>query len=262
MGKNQRHKKHLKAEKAKVKLRVKSEKTKFLPRGANVTNTAFKIKPIVVQEQLKAKTDSEPLSKRKLNVKELLQRLKHYNVNVKRDSCIELRQIIAAYPEEILLKWSSQLLHDVCPLVLDKDSSVRRESVKLLNVILENMNAESLRPYFNILSSYVRCAMTDIDVSVQEDSLLFIDVLLKRALGCIAEDFEKILSNFIALLSKFRSNSSQRTITIHLSAKQDSINWRIKVLTRLNNILDAKFSLAKDDHDEGIERVYEYQLLG
>lgn len=67
MGKNHRHKKDIKAEKAKTKL--KQTKTKFLPKGLNVTNTAFKVKPIVIPEQLKKKDDEEILSKRKLNVK-------------------------------------------------------------------------------------------------------------------------------------------------------------------------------------------------
>lgn len=67
MGKNHRHKKDLKAEKAKTKL--KQSKTKFLPKGLNVTKTAFKIKPIVLPEQLKDKSSDDILSKRKLNVK-------------------------------------------------------------------------------------------------------------------------------------------------------------------------------------------------
>lgn len=140
MGKNHKHKKLLKSEKAKVKLRLKGQKTKFLPKGANVTDTTFKIKPIIVPEQLKIKTDNEPLSKRKLNVKDLLLRLKHHSVSARKDACAELRQIIAAYPEEIIQKYIWQLLHDVCPLVLDRESIVRKEAIKLLDCILENVS--------------------------------------------------------------------------------------------------------------------------
>lgn len=139
MGKNHKHKKQVKSEKAKVKLRVKGEKTKFLPKGGNVTNTTFKIKPIVVQEQLKQKDKTEPLSKRKLNVIELLSRLKHYNVNIRKDGCIELRQVIAAYPEKVLQKNLSQLLHNVSPLTSDRESPVRKEAIKLLDTILKHV---------------------------------------------------------------------------------------------------------------------------
>lgn len=48
MGKNNRHKKQLKSERAKVKL-----KGKTLPKGTNVTNTTFKVRKIIIGEQLK-----------------------------------------------------------------------------------------------------------------------------------------------------------------------------------------------------------------
>lgn len=65
MGKGHRHTKKLKSEKAKVKLKG----SKLLPKGTNITDTSFKIKQIVVREQLKAANEAEPLSKRKLNIK-------------------------------------------------------------------------------------------------------------------------------------------------------------------------------------------------
>lgn len=67
MGKGNRHMKNVKAEKAKVKLKAK--KAKPLPKGLNVTNPTFKVKKIVIREQLKRRDETEILSKRKLNVK-------------------------------------------------------------------------------------------------------------------------------------------------------------------------------------------------
>lgn len=250
MGKNHKHKKQLKSEKAKVKLKVKGEKTKFLPKGANVTNTAFKVKSIIVQEQLKARNEQEPLSKRKLNVPELLIRLKHHNVSAKKESCIELRQIIFVYYEEILQKHFAQLLHDVCPLILDRDSGTRKESVKLIDTMLENTNIEKISPFFNVLSSYIRCAMTDIDVSVQEDSLLLLDVLLKRAPNLVAQNSDKILTNFFPLLSKFGNSKNERILTTHMSQKMTSVKWRIKVFLRLHRLLEAVVLPKVDQESE------------
>lgn len=67
MGKNNRHKKNIKSEKSKVKL--KQAKAKLLPKGQNITDTTFKVKKIVIREQLKEHDQSEILSRRKLNVK-------------------------------------------------------------------------------------------------------------------------------------------------------------------------------------------------
>lgn len=76
MGK---HKKKLRENKTKIKL--KQSKTKFLPKGLNVTKTEFKIKPIVLSEQLKEKDASVPLSKRKLDVKVIIANSFYKNID-------------------------------------------------------------------------------------------------------------------------------------------------------------------------------------
>lgn len=58
------HKKKLRAEKAKVKL-----KGSILPKGLNVTKTDFKVKKIVIREQLREVQESDLLSSKNLNVK-------------------------------------------------------------------------------------------------------------------------------------------------------------------------------------------------
>lgn len=64
MGKNHKHKKVLKSEKAKVKL-----KGKKLAKETNVTDTNFKIKKIVLNKQLKINDEDDLLTKKKLNLK-------------------------------------------------------------------------------------------------------------------------------------------------------------------------------------------------
>lgn len=66
MGKNHRHQKQLKSEKAKVKLKTKG--SQLLPKGLNITDASFKVKKIVIREQLKHQDETQILSKRKLNV--------------------------------------------------------------------------------------------------------------------------------------------------------------------------------------------------
>lgn len=134
MGKNHRHKKHLKSEKAKIKL--KTAKTKFLPKGQNVTDLSFKIKPIVLPEQLKSKGD-EVVSSRKLNLKEILNRLTHYNATVKHDNCQQLRELIHTENKEFLQQNLGRILKSVGPLLLDIEQKVRREAIKVVGHILQ-----------------------------------------------------------------------------------------------------------------------------
>lgn len=67
MGKNHRHQKQLKSEKAKVKLKTGTKQP--LPKGLNITDASFKVKKIVIREQLKQQDVTQILSHRKLNVK-------------------------------------------------------------------------------------------------------------------------------------------------------------------------------------------------
>lgn len=66
MAKGHRHLKRLKSEKAKVKLKKSKNQ---LPKGLNVTDTSFKVKKILIREQLKHQDETEVLSTRKLNIK-------------------------------------------------------------------------------------------------------------------------------------------------------------------------------------------------
>jgi len=67
MSKNRKHSKRLKSEKAKVKLKAKTSVDR-LSKSLNVTNTSFKVKKILIREQLKQRDESEVLSTRKLSI--------------------------------------------------------------------------------------------------------------------------------------------------------------------------------------------------
>ncbi|KAF7284700.1 hypothetical protein GWI33_021713 [Rhynchophorus ferrugineus] len=241
MGKNHRHKKDLKAEKAKTKL--KQTKTKFLPKGLNITNTTFKVKSIVIPEQLKKKDDEEILSKRKLNVKDLLTRIKHYSENVRHLACEELADIIQVYTEEVVQQHLSSICLAISSLMQDKENKVRKDAVKCIQTMLRFIPHSKLVPFFDYFSTNLRCAMTNIDKNIQEDSLLFLDCFIHMDCGLIVKTSDKLLPDFLSLISKLRSDSQVgRTLTLNLGSKMTSIAWRIKVLSRLYAILNMIIS--------------------
>ncbi|KRT79412.1 hypothetical protein AMK59_8472 [Oryctes borbonicus] len=237
MGKNHRHKKFLKSEKAKIKL--KNSKTKFLPKGQNITDVSFKIKPIILAEQLRAK-EKEILSSRKLNLKEILNRLTHHNVNIKHDNCQQLKELILRENEEFLKQNLATILKRVCPLVLDIEIKVRNEAIKVIRAILQSSYRINIISFFDILSSFLRCAMTHIELNIQEDSLNFLDALLEYLPELIAKDSHKILSNFFTLISKLKNDSKHaRTLSENLKSRYTGVKWRIKVLLRLKKIFET-----------------------
>lgn len=80
--------------------------------------------------------------------------------------------------------------------------------------------------------------MTHIDNRIQEDSLLFLDVLLMCCSKNIAKDFHRIMPNFLDMISKLRVDSKPgRTLTVDLKSQITSVKWRVKVLYRLQDFL-------------------------
>ncbi|XP_056644801.1 testis-expressed protein 10 homolog [Diorhabda sublineata] len=247
MGKNHRHKKNLKADKAKVKL--KQSKTNFLPKGLNETKATFKIKPIVLAEQLKEKNSQIPLSRRKLDVKDLCNRLNHYNENVRSSACEELVEMLKQYSEEI--GNLGEIILNVSNLMQDRERKVRSNAAKVISTILETTPREKLEPFFNYFSTNMRCAMTNINHNIQEDSLKFLDCFLINDCGLISKTSDKLLPDFFTLISRLRvENNLSRTVTVNLGSKMTSVSWRIKVLSRLQAILELILNKNKDINEE------------
>ncbi|XP_047025457.1 testis-expressed protein 10 homolog [Helicoverpa zea] len=229
-----RRQKFLKSEKSKTKLKAKN---KELPRGTNVTKTNFKVKKIVIREQLKKHGETEALSTRKLNIKELLSRLNHFNTHSRTDALNGLKELIESHPE-VLEHNLGELVHGITPLVLNIEKVVRHESLKVLHVLLSKAKIERIDPFFDIMCTYLRSAMTHIDGRIQEDSLLFLDTLLLCTPTKVAEDFHKIIPNFLDMISKLRVDSKPgRTLTVNLGSQITTVKWRVKVLHRLKDYL-------------------------
>ncbi|KAF5284922.1 hypothetical protein FQA39_LY16877 [Lamprigera yunnana] len=231
-------KKVKKAEKSKVKLKTTlKHKTQFLPKGGNVTKTNFKLKPIVVQEQLKHKGIGELLTSRKLSFKDLLTRLKHHNVKVRCDGCEGLLELIKDVPQHVLEVHLHAVLLGISKLFSDKEYKVRRQAVRVINDLLRKVTTQKLTPFFEVLVLHTKHAMTDLDVGVQEDSLLLIDAYVRHVPKLIANWHMPLFFNLVQLISKMRGQSSTRILNTELGYSTTTTNWRIKVLHQFQALL-------------------------
>lgn len=144
------------------------------------------------------------------------------------------------HSSEIVNLHLNSLLQGICSLSLDKERDIRRESLKVLNTILSPISAEQLYPFCDILISYLNCSMTHINPSIKEDSLLFLDVLIQNCNSLLAQKSQKILPNFLEMISKLRTESQPgRQLSTNLNSRNTSVKWRIKVLSSLEKILTA-----------------------
>ncbi|XP_042551237.1 testis-expressed protein 10 isoform X2 [Dipodomys spectabilis] len=126
----------------KVKLKVGKKK----PKLENATATNFRTKTIHLPEQLK-EDRILPTNNRKLNIKDLLSQMHHYNPGVKQSALLGLKDLLSQYPF-IIDAHLSNILSEVTAVFTDKDANVRLAAVQLLQFLAPKIRAEQISPFF------------------------------------------------------------------------------------------------------------------
>uniref|UniRef100_A0A8C5KXQ8 Testis-expressed protein 10 n=1 Tax=Jaculus jaculus TaxID=51337 RepID=A0A8C5KXQ8_JACJA len=225
----------------KVKLRVGKKK----PRLENATATNFKTKAIHLPEQLK-EDRTLPTNNRKLNIKDLLSQMHHYNAGVKQSALLGLKDLLSQYPF-IIDAHLSNILSEVTAVFTDKDANVRLAAVQLLQFLAPKIRAEQISPFFPLVSAHLSSAMTHITEGIQEDSLKVLDTLLEHYPALITGRSSILLKNFVELISHQqlskglinRDRSQSWILSVNPNRRLTSQQWRLKVLVRLGKFLQA-----------------------
>ncbi|XP_053423517.1 testis-expressed protein 10 isoform X2 [Nycticebus coucang] len=225
----------------KIKLKVGKKK----PRLENATTTNFKTKTIHVPEQLK-EDGTLPTNNRKLNIKDLLSQMHHYNAGVKQSALLGLKDLLSQYPF-IIDAHLSNILSEVTAVFTDKDANVRLAAVQLLQFLAPKIRAEQISPFFPLVSAHLSSAMTHITEGIQEDSLKVLDILLEQYPALITGRSSILLKNFVELISHQqlskglinRDRSQSWILSVNPNRRLTSQQWRLKVLVRLSKFLQA-----------------------
>ncbi|XP_037706780.1 testis-expressed protein 10 [Choloepus didactylus] len=225
----------------KVKLKVGKKK----PKLENATNTNFKTKTIHLPEQLK-EDGTLPTNNRKLNIKDLLSQMHHYNAGVKQSALLGLKDLLSQYPF-IIDAHLSNILSEVTAVFTDKDANVRLAAVQLLQFLAPKIRAEQISPFFPLVSAHLSSAMTHITEGIQEDSLKVLDILLEQYPALITGRSSILLKNFVELISHQqlskglinRDRSQSWILSVNPNRRLTSQQWRLKVLVRLSKFLQA-----------------------
>ncbi|KAK7870381.1 hypothetical protein R5R35_000550 [Gryllus longicercus] len=236
-------------EKAKVKL-----KQKKLMKAQNVTNVSFKAKKIVLPGQLKSPTEQEIHTRKKLNVQELLSHLRHYNVSMRSEGLSGFQELLAMYEEDVIKLHLPKVIDGVASLVLDIERGVRKSAVKMIETLLAKVSTEQITPHFDVLRTYMSCAMTHINASIREDSLLLMDCLLNKCPVLMVKNANDILPNFLNMISNLKNSSDHgRTLSLHLNNKLISVKWRMSVFARLTKYFAAIVAVKKHGFVDGVQ---------
>lgn len=227
----------------KVKLKVGKKK----PKADNATNTSFRSKGIHLPEQLKKDT-SGPTTHRNLGINDLLSQLHHYNANIKHSALLGLRELLSRNPQ-LLDIHLSRLLSEVAAVFTDKDGNVRLAATRVLRFITQSVPAERVAPFFPLLSAHLTCAMTHIEVSIQEDAMKVLDILLEYYPALLASRPAVVLRNFLELISHRQNSGGAKKVqdakartwalSVNPGRAVTSQQWRLTVLLRLGQFLQA-----------------------
>ncbi|CAL4108262.1 unnamed protein product [Meganyctiphanes norvegica] len=239
---------------AKARKKADFQKVKFkvgkkLAKAQNETKTDFKARKIILKEQLVKKPTEGLVTKKRLNVKELLTRLSHQSVFVRQDGINGLIELVEGNPKESIVPVLSSIVPGVCPAVLDTDSMLRTSTSKLIEAIIVKVNM-SIEPYFHILATHLSCAMVHLNTGVQADSLKLMRVLIKNSTALLARHANTLIENFINLISRKVSNTQSsgsyissgkidisRILHVNPNNNITSLNFRVRLLVELGAFL-------------------------
>ncbi|KAI1408077.1 Pre-rRNA-processing protein IPI1 [Hypoxylon sp. FL1857] len=167
MGSSAKKKKEKKKDFQKPKLKVGKAK----PKASNFTDTSFKSKAIVLQQQL-AENAPDPTERFKHNLSLTSSR----SDTQRRDALSYLAGQLSTNPPTNPVG-TSTLLQKLLPMMSDSSGPVRGQLLKLLR----NLPADEVRPHVEKIMLYIRGTMTNISQEVKDDGLNYMEWLLDVA---------------------------------------------------------------------------------
>ncbi|KAI0835420.1 Rix1 complex component [Hypoxylon sp. FL0890] len=167
MGSSAKKKKEKKKDFQKPKLKVGKAK----PKASNFTDTSFKSKAIVLQQQL-AENAPNPTERFKHNLSLTTSR----SDTQRRDALSYLAGQLSTNPPTNPVG-TSTLLQRLLPMMSDSSGPVRGQLLKLLR----NLPADEVRPHVEKIMLYIRGTMTNISQEVKDDGLNYMEWLLDVA---------------------------------------------------------------------------------
>ncbi|VDK71124.1 unnamed protein product [Litomosoides sigmodontis] len=189
--------------KAKIKVGKKLKKT-------TTTDTRIQSKKVILVEQL-TKSDSGCLSHRGLSLDDLCRQLGHYNINVRRDSVIGVRQLLSSHPELV-----RKHLHILIPAIgrliaCDKSDSSFQAQLRALVELLCTIDASTISSHFTLLMAHVLRALTHLRMSVRIYALTIL-TLLMRTYPELCRNSIDLFDSFVEFLNSKRIPANKKLL--------------------------------------------------
>ena len=150
---------------------------------ANVTDTSFKTGTVRLTEQRSLADKSAALvTRRNLDLHDLLKRVKHYDSTRRKDALWGLRELYATHghTSKLLQRSLGIVFRSISNTMVDVEKDVRQALFTLLEVVLPCINISSMAaPFVQRLIAYCGSAMTSMEREIRMDAVRFVDLLLE-----------------------------------------------------------------------------------
>lgn len=151
-------------------------------RSANDTNVNFRSRQVLIPNQSNLVEKGDVVTGRQLNLSDLLAHCRHYNVNMRKEGLVGLRQLLQKFPEDVIVELS-KLIDALTFTMLDTEDPIRRESRTLLKNVLESVPEGVLDPFGNMFAVHIRSALTHVAKNVRDDALQVLEMMLDDSTG-------------------------------------------------------------------------------
>ena len=175
-----------------------------------------------------------------------MRHLGHPSPSIRCDSLNGLRSLFLSHPSS-LLPCLGKLFHQLSPVFIDQDSSVRHSLLLLTKLLLTQVPSDHLAPFFPVFIVSVKCGLTHITSAIQQDTLKVMDLLINHSAPLLRSHASEILPLYIPLMScycgfgttqaKGGGSSHNSKSASNSMLKSGSFAHRLKVLDQLLRFL-------------------------
>ncbi|XP_065560206.1 testis-expressed protein 10 homolog isoform X2 [Artemia franciscana] len=234
MPKSTKHKKAIKKEKTKIKLKL--GRGKNLPKGVNVTNTSFQTRKIVLPEQ-KGSENNKLVNPNNLSIKKSLKSLDYNSVYVRQDGLNDLKKL-ADYNIDLFSPCLEDVFSCLSKLFVDADNGLRRDAIRLVQKILSMKSTNEIAPFFGFLAAMLSCSMNNINQGVKQDSIRILDAFVETVPSLMKPYAKRILLDFVDQISrKSEQGSRGRVLIVNPVSKLTTLKWRTVILKRIESLI-------------------------
>jgi pre-rRNA-processing protein IPI1 len=195
--------------------KLKAKVGKKIPNAASHTKTDFKSARIVLPDQSINEEKGGAVTRRNLNLSDLLSQIQHYNVAIRKQAYVGFRELFISSPEVLKTELGS-VISKFPKGFIDEDRSVRDVTLLLLRHVLDKTTKAQLAPFLKLLLSWLKIGLTHMNERVRLDSIRATEAVVAAGV-CEWGDAELMAPAVLAVLSEgAKSTTRSQNVGIKL----------------------------------------------